>query len=264
MKQPAVMRHSWRLLLLGLLCSLVAANARAQLQTCTDVNATAGYKILLDDIRFNSGATSAQDAVLMDLLKFQLNNRLADTTRYKLIRCAGRNPSETSFAPLILEGLINRDVVLEVWGEVFPANAGMHRVFLTYAMLPLPQTNVSPFLQRQYQPKVGTSPDDLINWLANLTELSAYAMVARAIRLLDTSGSDAYDSAKADLESAADSLRRAFGVHPAPNQQQLLSFIVARKCQILRDARTNTNYKGPLTHLPDAVLAKECPAGGPQ
>src|ERR1051326_378997 len=190
------------------------------LQTCTDVNTTTGYKVLLDEIRFNSGASGTQDRQLMELLKFQLRNRfenIDDTpaARYKLIRCAGRIPDgEASFPTMIADDLVNRDVLLEVWGEVFPASAGKQRVFLNYAMLPLPEATSGRFLQRQYQPKVGSSPDEIVDWLANLNELTAYAMVARSMRSLNIGGPGAYDGAKADLETAAASLKLAFGTMP--------------------------------------------------
>ena len=265
-------RSSWkRLLILCIACiGLGSAASAQQLGTCGEVNSISGYKILLDDIRFNLGPTDAQDRQLMDLLKFQLGNRLENrvgepAARYKLIRCTGRIPQgESSFPPLILQSLINRDVVLEVWGEVFPARAGKHRVFLNYVMFPLPASSVSPFLQRAYQPKVGSSADDIVDWLANLNELSAYAMAARAVRLLNLEGPDAFDNAKADLKTAAVSLRLAFGPTPTENQKQLLAFLSNRQCQILREARTNPKYQGPLAHLPDPVLAAECPSGGVQ
>jgi len=265
-------RQSWNrwLSCCAVILFLSAGLPAQDLQLCTDVNSITGYKVLLDDIRFNSGATDAQDRQLMDLLKFQLRNRfesLGDTpdARYKLIRCSGRIPDgEASFPPMIADGLVNRDVVLEVWGEIFPSSAGKHRVFLNYAMLPLPANTSGRFLQRQYQPKVGSSADDIVEWLANLNELTAYAMVARAVRSLTTGGPGAYDGAKADLETASASLQAAFGAAPTSTQKQLLGFLSEKKCAILHDARTNTSYHGPLRQLPDAVVQQECPAGGGQ
>jgi len=264
-------RKFWHWLLLGAVSLVLVPCLPAQdLQLCTDVNSTTGYKVLLDDIRFNSGATDAQDKQLMDLLKFQLKNRFEDLgdspdARYKLIRCSGRIPDgEASFPPMIVDGLVNRDVVLEIWGEVFPSSAGKHRVFLNYAMLPLPANTSARFLQRQYQPKVGSSADDIVDWLANLNELTAYAMVARAVRSLATGGPSAYDGAKADLETASSSLRTAFGDSPSATQKQLLAFLSERKCAILHDARNNISYHGPLRQLPDSIVERECPAGGGQ
>lgn len=267
-KRRSSWKHSLSLCIASI--GLTSSVSAQQLETCSEVNSISGYKILLDDIRFNLGSTDTQDRQLMDLLKFQLGNRLENlvdepAARYRLIRCTGRVPQgESSFPPLILQGLVNRDVVLEVWGEVFPASAGKHRVFLNYMMFPLPALTVSPFLQRAYQLRAGSSADDIVDWLANLNELSAYAMVARAVRLLNIEGPDAFDSAKADLKTASVSLRRVFGPTPSGNQKQLLAFLSERQCQILRDARTNSKYKGPLAHLPDAVVAQECPAGGVQ
>ncbi len=258
-----------------LMCCIAALalnfTARAQdPQLCTEMNTVIGYKILLDDIRFSSSATDAQEKQLMDLLNFQLQTRLEGldqdpAIRYHLVRCIGKFPEgETSFPPTTMQGLVNRDVVLEVWGEIFPPSGGKHNVFVKYAMLPLSTASVSPFLQRQYHPRVGSSPDEMAEWLANLDELDSYATVARAVRLLSLEGPAAYDSANRDLRAASDSLRRAFGATPTPPQKQLLAFVKAKKCEVLADARTNTNYHGPLQHLPDAVVAQECPGGGGQ
>jgi hypothetical protein len=161
-----------------------------------------------------------------------------------------------------MSGLVNRDVVLELWGEIFGPTAGTQRVFLNYVMMPLSSGSVSPFLQRAYTPKAGSSPDELIEWLANLNELSAYARVARAVRLLSLKGPAGYDSAKADLETASSDLRRAFAPNPNASQKGLLTFVSKRKCDILQDARTNHDYKGPLRLVPDTVIRRECPAGG--
>jgi hypothetical protein len=237
-------------------------------QLCPEINSVIGYKILLDDIHFNSGSTGPQEKQLMDLLNFQLGGRLQDSAdepadRYHLVRCNGRVPQgEASFPPLTVEGLVNRDVVLELWGEIFAPSAGKHLVFLNYVMLPLPPGRISPFLQRQYQPKVGSSADEIVAWLADLNELDAYAKAARAVRLLSLRGPAAYDTAKADLEAASTSLSPAFGTTPTAAQRELLKFLLKRKCEILREARTNTDYKGPLRLLPDAVVSRECPAGG--
>jgi len=237
-------------------------------ELCTEINSVIGYKIVLDDIHFNSGSTGPQERQLMDLLNAQLGGRLQESNdqpdfRYHLVRCNGRVPQgEASFPPLTMKDLVNRDVVLELWGEIFAPRAGKYLVFLNYVMLPLPPASVSPFLQRQYQLKVGSSPDEIVAWLADLNELDAYAKAARAIRLLSVKGPAAYDNAKADLESASSSLRPAFGNTPTGAQLGLLKFLLNQKCEILRDARTNSDYKGPLRLLPDAVLARECPAGG--
>jgi hypothetical protein len=252
----------------GLACSVYV---RAQdPQPCTDMNSVIGYKILLDDIRFNSSSTDAQQKQLMELLNFQLQNRLENldeepTARYHLIRCNGKFPrDEASFPPTTMQGLVNRDVVLEVWGEIFAPSGGKHNVFVKYAMVPLFTASISPFLQRQYHPKVGSTPDEMAEWLANLDELDTYAMVARAVRLLSLEGPKAYDSANRDLGTASDALRRAFGASPTPPQKQLLTFLRAQKCEILANARSHADYHGPLQHLPDAVVAQECPAGGVQ
>ena len=237
-------------------------------QICTEMNRVTGYKILLDDIAFSSGSTDVKEKELMDLLNFQLGGRLQNmddeaTLRYHLVRCNGRVPEgEASFPPLTVEGLVNRDVVLELWGKVLAPSTGKHNVLLTYVMLPLPADSISPFLQRQYQPKVGSTPDEIVAWLADLDELDAYAKAARAVRLLNLKGPAAYDTAKADLESASASLQPAFGTKPTASQKQLLTFLAKRKCEILHDARTNADYKGPLKFMPDAVVERECPGGG--
>jgi hypothetical protein len=237
-------------------------------QLCTQINLVTGYKIVLDDIRFSSGAANEQDKQLMNLLNFQLRSRLENlddevTVRYHLIRCNGRLPEgEASFPPLTMSGLVNRDVVLEIWGEIFGPAAGTQRVFLNYVMIPLSSGTVSPFLQRTYTPKAGSTPDEIVDWLANLNELGAYARVARAVRLLSIKGPEGYDSAKADLETASSDLRHAFAPSPTASQKELLAFVTKRKCEVMQDARTNADYKGPLRLVPDTILRRECPTGG--
>lgn len=266
-------RHGW---LAGVVLAIVGAAAPASAQgLCDDINHVTGYKIVLDDIQFGGAAADeqakAQARTLMRLFISQLGSRLEDlpdaqASRYHLVPCPGRVPDgEASFPPTTVRDLINRDVLLEVWGEAFPPSGGKQKVFLTYVMMPLPRKDISPFLQRQYQPNAGSSPDELVEWLANLNELSAYAMVARAVRLVAVKGPASYDSARADLETAAATLRQAFGATPTAAQTSLLAFVTERKCAILRDAKkTNTAYKGPLSQIPDAIVAQQCPAGGPQ
>ncbi len=265
--------RAWRLGWVSAVALAAAAVSPVSAQSlCDDINRVTGYKIVLDDIHFGGDTTDAQAQAqaktLMRLFISQLGSRPEDlpdaqASRYHLVPCPGRTPEgEASFPPLTVKDLVNRDVLLEVWGEAFPPAGGKQRVFLTYVMMPLPRTDVSPFLQRQYQPSVGSSPDELVEWLANLNELSAYAMVARAVRQVAVNGPASYDSAKADLDTAAATLRQAFGTTPNARQSSLLAFVAARQCAILRDARTNTAYKGALTQLPDAIVAQQCPAGG--
>ena len=239
-------------------------------QLCSKINSVLGYKVVLDDIKFGSGSASEQDKQLMDLLNSHLRGRLEDsddelTVRYHLVRCNGRLPDgEASFPPLTMTGLVNRDVVLEIWGEVFGPAEGKQRVFINYVMMPLPSETVSPFLQRAYTPKAGSSPNEIVEWLANLNELSSYARIARAVRLLSVKGPAGYDRAKADLDTASSNLRLAFAPNPTAPQKELLAFVSKRKCELLQDARTNSEYKGPLRLLPDSVLRRECPTGGNQ
>jgi len=248
-----------------LICFVKAGGQEPQL--CTQINLVTGYKIVLDDIKFSSGSASEQDKQLMNLLNFQLRSRLESfddeaTVRYHLIRCNGRLPEgEASFPPLTMTGLVNRDVVLEIWGEIFGPAQGTQRVFLNYVMMPLSSGSVSPFLQRTYTPKAGSSPDEIVEWLANLNELSAYARIARAVRLLALKGPTGYDSAKADFETASSDLHRAFAPNPTASQKELLTFVSKRKCEVLQDARTNSEYKGPLRLLPDTILKRECTGG---
>jgi hypothetical protein len=263
-------QNSWKRSLILCVASLgLGTGVWAQAdQTCTEMNKVFGYKILLDDIAFSSGSTDVKEKELMELLNFELGGHLQNlddetALRYHLVRCNGRVPDgEASFPPLTVEGLVNRDVVLELWGKVLAPSSGKHNVILTYVMLPLPKENISPFLLRQYQPKIGSTPDEIVAWLADLGELDAYAKAARAVRLLSLKGPAAYDNAKADLESASASLQTAFGTKPESSQKQLLAFLVKQKCEILHNARTNPVYKGPLKLLPDAVVERECPGGG--
>ena len=250
------------------LCGIVfTATTKAQnLQPCDAVRAVSGYKVLLDEIKFNAGQMAQSDQLLMDLLKFQLRNRLEAmdsdlNIRYRLIRCPGRMPEgPTSFPPDIANDLVNRDVVLEVWGAIFPRSQGHREVWLNYAMLPL-GTSANAFFLRKYEPPAGASPDQLVDWLAKakLNELSAYALVARAVRMVANSGPRAFDQANIDLAIAASSLRAAFGPAPTAPQTQLLQYIADRKCQVMRDSRTNSTYKGSLKNIPENVLKHECP-----
>jgi len=200
----------------------------------------------------------------MDLLKFQLRNRLETLDsdpgiRYHLIRCPGRMPDgQASFPALITEGLVKRDVVLEIWGEVFADSPGRRKVFINYALFPLGSTPNSFFL-RQYDPKIGASPDELVGWLAKLNELGAYALVARAVRMLSYNGSRSFDQANTDLSTALVSLQSAFGVIPTASERELLRYISNRRCEVMRDAHTDPAYNGPLRLIPETVLKGGCP-----
>ena len=140
-------QNSWKRSLILCVASLgLGTGVWAQAdQTCTEMNKVFGYKILLDDIAFSSGSTDVKEKELMELLNFELGGHLQNlddetALRYHLVRCNGRVPDgEASFPPLTVEGLVNRDVVLELWGKVLAPSSGKHNVILTYVMLPLPK-----------------------------------------------------------------------------------------------------------------------------
>lgn len=251
---------------LGALVTPVEASAQA---VCADINNVPGFKIVLDDIQFAS--TPADDQkVLMRLLISQLGSRLEDLpdpapVRYHLVPCPGRTPvGEASFPPMTVRDLVTRDVLLEVWGDVFRPSGGKQLVAMNYVMMPLPRDTVNPFVQRQYERKVVSSPDEVVEWLAGFDEISAYATVGRAIRVIDSQGAPAYDSAKADLSNADQALRRAYGPRPVGAQKQLLEYVEAQQCALLQRARSDAAYKGTMRLLPQSTVDRACASGGDQ
>jgi hypothetical protein len=251
---------------LGALVTPSQASAQA---VCADINNVPGFKIVLDDIQFDHTPPDDQK-VLMRLLISQLGSRLEDLpdpapVRYHLVPCPGRTPvGEASFPPMTVKDLVTRDVLLEVWGDVFRPSGGRQLVAMNYVMMPLPRDTVNPFVQRQYERKVVSSPDEVVEWLAGFDEISAYATVGRAIRVIDSQGAPAYDSAKADLAKAAQALRRAYGPHPIGAQKQLLDYVDAQQCTLLQKARHDPAYQGTMRLLPQATVDRTCAAGGNQ
>lgn len=247
---------------------VVPALASAQ-AVCTDINNVPGFKIVLDDIQF-AAAPADDQKILMRLLISQLGSRLEDLpdpapSRYHLVPCPGRTPvGEASFPPLTVRDLVTRDVLLEVWGDVFRPSGGKQLVAMNYVMMPLPRDTMNPFLQRQYERKIVSSPDEVVEWLAGFDEISAYASVGRAIRVIDAQGAPGYDSAKADFATAAQGLRRAYGANPVGAQKQLLEYVDAQQCALLRRARSDAAYKGTMRLLPQSTVDRTCASGGNQ
>jgi hypothetical protein len=255
--------------LAGAVGALVLPTLASAQAVCTDINNVPGFKIVLDDIQF--AATPPDDQkVLMRLLISQLGSRLEDLpdpapSRYHLVPCPGRTPvGEASFPPLTVRDLVTRDVLLEVWGDVFRPSGGRQLVAMNYVMMPLPRDTVNPFLQRQYERKVVSSPDEVVEWLAGFDEIGAYATVGRAIRMIDSQGAPAYDSAKADLARAAEALRRTYGARPVGAQKQLLDYVDAQQCALLQRARSDAAYKGTMRLLPQPTVDRTCAPGGNQ
>jgi hypothetical protein len=247
---------------LALVLLASACCAQAQLVPCPGVDTVTGYKVLLDEIKFSSPGASPDDQRLMRLLGFHLRNRLEtiDSDQgpgWILVRCRGRFPEDSNqFSQLTVSGLVNRDVVLEIWGEI--ARSTTTDVFINYALLPVPSASLTPFFQRRYRPKSITSPDDLMEWLSNINELSGYALVTRAVRVTALKGATGYDQAKRDLEKAGGMLAEAFGPAPDASQKRLLQFVRKKKCDLLQQARSDAAYSGVLKALPPERVASEC------
>jgi hypothetical protein len=248
---------------------LAPAPARAQ-DVCPNINKVSGFKIVLDDIHFQETTTPNDQTSLMHLMMSQLGSRLEDlpdpeSSRYHLVQCPGRMPEgEASFPASTITDLITRGVLLEVWGDVFRPSGGKQLVAMNYVMIPLPRDSVSLVLQRQYERKVGGSPDEIVEWLASFDEISAYATVGRAVRLIASKGPAAYDSAKADLSRASTALKRAYGPHPLAAHRNLLEFVVAQECTLVQRARSDAAYKGPMRLLPQSEVDRTCQTGGVQ
>lgn len=243
-----------------LLLLLIAA-ANAQMVPCQGIERVQGYKVLLDEIKFSpTAATASEEQRLMRILLFDLENQLLAGEEeggpgWVVIPCLGRLPDgESSFPDLSIDGLNRRDVVLEIWGQVFTTKD----VFLNYVLISIPKDpTVNRFLVKRYKPNI-ESADELVDWLAGLNELSGYALVTRAIRQM-TLGRSAYDQAKRDLEKGDALLTKAFGATPDNNQALLLKFVRKRKCEVLRLARSDQSYNGVLKAIPLAQITKLCP-----
>ncbi|SRR6266568_830910 len=241
-----------------MMMGLVVSGAKGQLRPCPDIDQVTGYKVLLDDVKL-AKADAADQRTLKDLWSRYLLTRLTEddsepgSVEWQLVACEARSPRSTEFSSVIIRGLVDRDVVLEIWGAVDGES-----VFLNYAFLPLPaKSNVRQFWQREYKTK-SVQGSEVARALAKIDEIKAYALIMRAVRSSERDGVSAYDQASQDLGKSYSILKKSFAA-PETEQKALLAYVQKKRCEIIETARTSPQYKGLWKSTPEVQVKALCP-----
>lgn len=170
---------------------LLAIPAGAQLTGCNPIATTKGFKVVLDDITLGGG-NSTEGQTLMNRLQFKLETtleQLAVETDAPLtvLRCAGRRPRGAGdFAPAIVSRLNANDVLVELWGSVYPRTPILMEALVSFALVPVREyapAQVAGVYTITYPKQPGRSPD-LVELLAREHEFNAFLSVSLGVKLM--------------------------------------------------------------------------------
>jgi len=232
---------------------LIPLSCSAQLIPCQPVTSVTGYKILLDELRLHDKNLASQKEAIMDLLFFNMENQLSPS--WAPIRCDQdhRSPAgEQSFDTNTITRLAERDVILEIWGDINSTSD----ILLNYVLYPVAPV-ANPFIRRRYSPADLKSGIDVADWLGRLDEWKGYALLARAVRK-EKKTALSFDDTVADLQEASSLLKARYGPSPTRPESALLRFAERTRCQTIDAARQNPHYTGGLKAIPREQLMREC------
>jgi|GEM_PF-7028851 len=239
---------------------LMSCGANAQILPCTAVNEP-GRKVLIDEVV----AEQPSLAELANTLAIQIEQNLeqlrteADPS-LRVHACDARRPrAPTDFKLDVVEGLLDRDVALEVWARVAAetdASGPHNKVEIGYLIVPV----------RYFEFNSGTPPgafvialrsepiqsiDDLVPLLNHSGRIAAYAALASGTVLLKSTSlqSRRWDPARTQLCRAMSLLRSAGS---ARTDAELASYAEELAAQAWSGARADAQYSGFLK-TPTAV-----------
>lgn len=218
----------------------------AQIIDCQGIRDTQGMKVLLDDIIFESEVPGFQQA--MPRLRFTLDTalqelRLDQAIELKVLRCEGRRPrGESDFTPDLINVLQDREVILEVWGNVLSATNSKARgceALVGYALIPVrSRDRTVGIYEVEHSSAVAGPSDRLLDLFRRNNELLGFAAVSVGLHRLQAKK---YDQARRYFCRAESLLAK----NKRPDNR-LLVYIRNLGREVIDAARRDQSYKGLL------------------
>ena len=168
---------------------------------------------------------------------------LQNVPNLKAVPCPGRFPQLGDFTPARVESMDNRDVVMELWTEIRPADPQRSDAEFNFVVIPaflrnLSGANTSAVFTVRYP--LTSDPGQVLALLRNHPELTAFALIGAGLRAIENKD---YDYASAYLCRGLTDLQR---VPMTPENQRLLNYVNTAKAKVVSDARHDGAYLGPL------------------
>jgi hypothetical protein len=178
-----------------LLFSLIAAGPYPAAQ-CTDLSGGTQYKVLIDEIEYDS-PEGVKPAVSLDLLQSSVEGALEKVRQGILkgssskreilyLNCRGRHPSDTQFADDFIRSMVANHAILEFWGTLSALGGGQHRFDIRYVMFPvgwIAPPRPSEFASTQKTVTGKPSPQQVTEYLVNTrADLPAYFTVSAGLQ----------------------------------------------------------------------------------
>jgi hypothetical protein len=175
----------------------VAAPARAQMTQCTGAGSGTDYKVLVDEVKYATGATN-QSALSVELIQTSVQGALekvrrgilkgaSSQTPIQYLTCTGRHPSGAAdFDQGMVRLMASNHAILELWGTVFPLGGDDHQFDIHYVMFPVASLAVPPpsgiaATQRTMSSK--PTPKDVQSYLtATRADLPIYFTAAAGVQ----------------------------------------------------------------------------------
>lgn len=246
----------------------------ADLRECRGV-ATAGYKVLLDDIPpLGAEPPPAELKRFMKELEFKVSTTLEQLgleagpgIRLVVVRCENRQPEgEGDFSKRLVDGLNAQDVVLELWGNT---NGGTdeqgkryHEAFIGYALIPVrfyefDSGDPAGVYTVRHRKEVTASTGEVLDLFAQATELSAYAAIGVGTKSMKVHD---YDRALQYLCKSELLLKQA-GTAPGASQGSLLNYVRRLAVETVAKARQDPTYTGAIKLLSTPQASAPCTGG---
>lgn len=252
-------------LLLGTaLCNLASAQSLAG---CSGINQTSGPKVVLDKLEYKSEAGEIKVLTEEFRAEFYLEllsklQNLFSGTYPKPVLCANRAPKVdgSDFIPDLVTTLNNRDVLLELWGEIKSAKKdGKQTLGASILMIIIPVRYYESSEQLDfhvlYFPKMERGDlETASKAMAFGTEFDVYTSIANGLKELKN---DYYDKAKKYFSNARIQWQEALdggslAVIPS-EQNRILEYIKRLEKETIAEAAEDPNYKGDLVAITDIL-----------
>jgi hypothetical protein len=250
-------------IMLGLCVLLACASVRAQIVPCSAVGEP-GRKVLIDEIVAADPALAALAHTLAGQIEQNLEQfRTEAGLDVRVHACKARRPTAPAdFQRAMVEQLLDRDVVLEVWGRAVAmtdANGPYNQTEIGYLIVPVRYFEFNSarppgaFVITHRSEPIQTV-DDLVRLLNQSGRIAAYAALASGSVLLRTTSlkSARWDPARGQLCRAASMLRAAA---PSGADAELAEYAEKLAAEAWMGARADAEYDGSL-NLP--VVGAAC------
>jgi hypothetical protein len=137
------------------LCLTMPRPARTQMAQCSGVSSGTDYKVLVDEVKYATGASS-QSALSVELIQTSVEGALEKVRKDVLkgtssqsaviyLICPGRHPNgEGDFESSLVRSMASNHAILELWGTVFPLGGDQYQFDIHYVMFPVASLTAPP------------------------------------------------------------------------------------------------------------------------